>query len=156
MKFALLLPIVAMVTLFGYSAADCKRECELQCVLEDGERRCDAPCPIRCGKVRSKRNISFLKQNGIHVSRFPVDMDFYDINDDDRIYPRELSLALNVPAKQVMQMFRAADLDRNGYISENEFKRAPWRFENKNKINGVLCQNIGHGTHAVIVNSDGD
>ncbi|XP_074651520.1 EF-hand calcium-binding domain-containing protein 1-like [Tubulanus polymorphus] len=112
--------------------------------------RVDGLCAIHyrnlCPHERQKRAVGVQGRN----IPLPADMDYYDLDDNDYLTLTELSLALKVSTSAVSRMFQLADRNRNGVISEWEFKRAPWAFERKNNVHTINCPGTGGGKITVI------
>ncbi|XP_072026831.1 EF-hand calcium-binding domain-containing protein 1-like [Amphiura filiformis] len=85
----------------------------------------DSNVPITIANEIAKKH----KEVNFKGSAIPNQFLLYDVNHDRRVSLAELAYATDTKIEDAKEPFKAADIDRDWYLSLEEFTQAPWIFE---------------------------
>ncbi|XP_074652809.1 uncharacterized protein LOC141907135 [Tubulanus polymorphus] len=129
----------------------CRRYCIVRCIYdkETEKWRCYIICWYVCTRVphlhRDARDVSAVSaaDNSTqkeHEVSIPNNFDFFDIDEDEKISVEEFSAGMNLDDDDAKFLIHQADNNEDSFVDREEFKNAPWPFQEKNDVESCDCK----------------
>ncbi|XP_074651537.1 uncharacterized protein LOC141906196 [Tubulanus polymorphus] len=75
-----------------------------------------------------------------HDVAIPNDFDSFDIDEDEKISMEEFAAGMSLDDDDARYFIHQADNDEDSFIDREEFKHAPWPFQEKNDVESCDCK----------------
>ncbi|XP_074651975.1 uncharacterized protein LOC141906539 [Tubulanus polymorphus] len=148
---ALVCLVVALYSVQPGEAATyhCRRYCFIRCHYFPGYGwRCFIYCRYGCIRHYHKRDVAEVAneanrtdtEHKVHKVSIPNNFDFFDIDEDEKISVDEFAAGMNLDDDDAKFFIHQADNNEDSFVDREEFKNAPWPFQEKNDVESCDCK----------------
>ncbi|XP_074651977.1 uncharacterized protein LOC141906542 [Tubulanus polymorphus] len=123
------------------------RYCRVRCyyIRSTNSWRCYIICWTVVVKHDHKRDVSEVaaeanKTRTEHKVSIPNNFDFFDIDEDEKISMEEFAAGMNLDDDDAKFLIHQADNNEDSFVDREEFKHAPWPFQEKNDVESCDCK----------------